>query len=298
MDSDVSSPTAIPSPTPRATFLGMGAVVVWALMAGLVKLVSVGFGATLGTALLYTVAATALLTVRPPKLKTIPRRFLLIGGALFVSYESVFALAISMTTSSMQAVEVSLVNYLWPTLTVLFCAGAVGRVVPGAVIATAGVMVAVGGNAGFTPAQLAQHLGANPIPYLLALIGAVVWALYSTVTPKISQGADATSLFFVGVATTLWIVFFISGPYLPEQVPSTPAIVALLAAAACVASGYTLWGHGLIKGDVRKMAAFSYAAPVLSTLASSILLGVSLNPIYWAGTAAVFVGSLLNWRAG
>lgn len=304
MDSDVSSPTAIPSPTPRATFLGMGAVVVWALMAGLVKLVSVGFGATLGTALLYTIAATALLIARPPKLKTIPRRFLLIGGALFVSYESVFALAISMTTSSMQAVEVSLVNYLWPTLTVLFCAaasgkkGTVGRVVPGAVIATAGVMVAVGGNAGFTPAQLAQHLGANPIPYLLALIGAVVWALYSTVTPKISQGADATSLFFVGVATTLWIVFFVSGPYLPEQVPSAPAIVALLAAAACVASGYTLWGHGLIKGDVRKMAAFSYAAPVLSTLASSILLGVSLNPIYWAGTAAVFVGSLLNWRAG
>ncbi len=221
------------SPTPRATFLGMGAVVVWALMAGLVKLVSVGFGATLGTALLYTFAATALLIVRPPKLKTIPRRYLLIGGALFVSYESVFALAISMTTSSMQAVEVSLVNYLWPTLTVLFCAaasgkkGALGRVIPGAIIATIGVMVAVGGNAGFTAAQLAEHLGANPVPYLLTLIGAVIWALYSTVTPKISQGADATSLFFVGVATTLWIVFFVSGPYLPEQVPSAPAILAL-----------------------------------------------------------------------
>ena len=120
MDSDVSSPTAIPSPTPRATFLGMGAVMVWALMAGLVKLVSMGFGATLGTALLYTIAATALLIVRPPKLKTIPRRFLLIGGALFVSYESVFALAISMTTSPMQAVEVSLVNYLWPHLPCFF----------------------------------------------------------------------------------------------------------------------------------------------------------------------------------
>ena len=100
------------------------------------------------------------------------------------------------------------------------------------------------------------------------------------------------------MAATLWIVFFVSGPYLPEQAPSAPSLLALVAAAACVASGYTLWGHGLIKGDVRKMAAFSYAAPVLSTLASSILLGVSLNPIYWAGTAAVFVGSLLNWRAG
>ena len=302
MDSDVSSPTAISSPTPRATFLGMSAVAVWALMAGLVKLVSMGFGATLGTALLYSVAAVALLIARPPKLKTIPRRYLLVGGALFVSYESVFALAISMTTSSMQAMEVSLVNYLWPTLTVLFCAaasgkrGAVGRVIPGAIIATIGVMVAVGGNAGFTPAQLAEHLGANPVPYLLTFIGAIIWALYSTVTPKISQGADATSLFFVGVAATLWIVFFVSGPYLPETVPSASSIAALVAAAACVASGYTLWGHGLIKGDVRKMAAFSYAAPVLSTLASSILLGVSLNPIYWAGTAAVFVGSLLNWR--
>ena len=302
MDNEQTSGIA-PSPAPRATMLGMSAVVVWALMAGLLRLVSVGFGATLGTALIYTLASVALLIARPPKIRAIPRRYLAVGGLLFVSYESVFALAVSMTTSSMQAVEVSLVNYLWPTLTVLFCAiasgktGALRRVLPGAAVATVGVMVAVGGNAGFEPAQLAAHLGQDPLPYLLALIGAVIWALYSTVTPRMSQGANATSLFFPGVAITLWVVFLVTGPYLPEQFPPATSAAALVSAAVCVASGYTLWGQGLIKGDVRKMAAFSYAAPVLSTAASSILLGVALTPVYWAGTAAVFAGSLLNWRA-
>ena len=301
---DSKETTGAAAPAPRATLLGMSAVVVWALMAGLLRLVSIGFGATLGTALIYTVASVALLVARPPKIHTVPRRYLVVGGLLFVSYESIFALAISMTASNIQAVEVSLVNYLWPTLTVLFCAvasgkkGALARVLPGAVIATIGVVVAVGGNAGFEPAQLAAHLGQNPLPYLLALIGAVIWALYSTVTPSMSQGADATSLFFPGVALTLWIVFFASGPYLPAALPAASSLAALAGAAVCVASGYTLWGHGLIKGDVRKMAAFSYAAPVLSTLASSVLLGVALTPVYWAGTAAVFLGSLLNWRAG
>ena len=303
MDSNGTT-SARPSPAPHATMLGMSAVVVWALMAGLLRLVSVGFGATLGAALIYTVASVALLVARPPKIRTIPRRYLIVGGLLFVSYESIFALAVSMTTSSMQAVEVSLVNYLWPTLTVLFCAvasgkvGALRRVLPGAVIATIGVVVAVGGNAGFEPAQLAAHLGENPLPYLLALIGAIIWALYSTVTPSMSQGADATSLFFPGVALTLWIVFVVSGPYLPAALPPASSIGALAGAALCVASGYTLWGQGLIKGDVRKMAAFSYAAPILSTAASSLLLSVALAPIFWAGTACVFLGSLLNWRAG
>ena len=290
-------------PDSRATLLGMSAVVVWALMAGLLRLVSMGFGSTLGAPLVYTLAAVALLIARPPKLKEIPRRYLAVGGALFVSYESIFALAVSMTTSNMQAVEVSLVNYLWPTLTVLFCAvatrkpGAVRRVLPGAVVATAGVFVAVGGNAGFNAGSLAAHLGQNPLPYLLALAGAIIWALYSTVTPSMSQGADATSLFFPGVAITLWLVFLASGPYLPAEAPGAGSIVAVAATVLCVASGYTLWGHGLIKGDVRKMAAFSYAAPVLSTAASSLLLGVALSPIFWAGTALVFAGSLLNWRA-
>ena len=290
------------SNTGRATLLGMSAVVVWALMAGLLRLVSMGFGSTLGAAIVYTLAAAVLLVARPPRLDEIPKRYLIVGGVLFVSYESVFALAISMTTTSMQAVEVSLVNYLWPTLTVLCCAaathrrGAVTRALPGAAIATAGVFVAVGGNAGFDPASLATHLGQNPLPYLLALVGAVVWALYSTVTPSMSHGADATSLFFPGVAVTLWIVFLVSGPYLPAETPSASSIAAVVVTAACVASGYTLWGHGLICGDVRKMAAFSYAAPVLSTAASSVLLSLSLSPVFWVGTALVFLGSVLNWR--
>ena len=47
-----------------ATLIGLFAIVLWGFMAGLVRLVSESFGATLGSALIYTVGGMLLLIVR------------------------------------------------------------------------------------------------------------------------------------------------------------------------------------------------------------------------------------------
>lgn len=62
--------------------------------------------------------------------------------------------------------EVSLVNYLWPTMMVLLSAGVSHRKhavveVAGAIVATAGVVLAVGGNSGLDWHAAVQHIAAS-----------------------------------------------------------------------------------------------------------------------------------------
>ncbi|GAK88106.1 metabolite transporter (DMT) superfamily [Vibrio ponticus] len=74
-----------------------------------------------GSALLYSVAALLLvLIVGVPKPSLFSLRYLLLGGSLFVCYEIFLALSLGFSNSRSQAIEVSIVNYLWPALTVLF----------------------------------------------------------------------------------------------------------------------------------------------------------------------------------
>lgn len=262
----------------KGTVIGLSAVLLWGFMAGLVRIVADNFGVTLGSALIYTV-----------------------GGVMFVLYEAFISLAIGLASTSVQSLEVSLVNYLWPTLLVLMTAafshkkGAVWRALPGAVIATIGVSLAVGGE-DFDINVALQNIVSNPLPYLMAFAGAFIWAIYATVTPSMSNGYDGTTVFFCCVAVTLWIIHFVSGQGLPVQAPSVWGFVAVFTCALSIAGGYACWGYGMLHGNMETLALGSYATPILSTASGTVLLGVALGAPFWVGVILVVAGSLINVR--
>uniref|UniRef100_UPI003D7F0AF8 aromatic amino acid DMT transporter YddG n=1 Tax=Bifidobacterium sp. TaxID=41200 RepID=UPI003D7F0AF8 len=279
---------------------GLAAIVLWGFMAGLVRLVSESFGATLGSALIYTVGGVLLFIVRRPKpISQAPRKYLILGGAMFIAYESSISLAIGLATTNAQSVEVSLVNYLWPTLLVLMTAamsrkhGAVIKAIPGAVVATVGVAMAVGGET-LNVQEAVSNIASNPLPYVLALAGAFIWAIYASTTPSMSDGYDGTTIFFCCVAVVLWIIHFVSGDGLPATAPGIGGYVALLACALSIAGGYACWGYGMLYGSMETLAIGSYATPIFSTASSTLLLGVALGMPFWIGVALVVTGSLIN----
>ena len=99
-----------PSPSVQATMIGLMAILLWSLMTGLVRVVADAFGATLGSALIYTCGAVLLLVFRrPAPLRKYPRTYLIVGGLLFVFYESSISLSIGLASSAASSVEVSLV---------------------------------------------------------------------------------------------------------------------------------------------------------------------------------------------
>ena len=93
-------------------------------MVGLIRGVSEGLGAVGGAAAIYSLSGLLLIfTVGFPRIRQIPKGYLLAGSLLFVSYEICLALSLGYAATHHQAIEVGMVNYLWPSLTILlpFC---------------------------------------------------------------------------------------------------------------------------------------------------------------------------------
>ncbi|MFG5686700.1 hypothetical protein ACFJWK_14230, partial [Enterococcus faecalis] len=58
-------------------------------------------------------------------------------------------------------------------------------------------------------------------------------------------------------------------------------------------SGYALWNIAILRGNMLLLATLSYFTPVISTLFSSLILGVILDTSFWQGVTMVTLGSLL-----
>lgn len=286
----------------RATAVGFAAVLLWSLFIGFMRLVTQSFGPLLGAALIYTLVSVAMWIVRrPAPLSTYSPRYLLIAGGLFVATEVLTSQAIGLARTPAQAIEVSIVNYLWPTLIVVLSVFARrtrrpnALIVPGVLLATAGVASVVGGDAGLSFSSIAENVSSWPVPYALALMDAIAWSCYSVFSPGLSKGQDGLTLFFTAVAACMWALYFAAGcPALPAEV-SFSGVLALLGSAGVIAAGYSCWNVGIEKGDMGALSIASYATPVLSSVASSVLLGQVPGMTFWAGVVAVAAGALLCW---
>lgn len=285
----------------RATLVGLLAIVLWSSVVGLIKTVSTNFGATAGAALIYTIAAALLLPVAgPSSLRGLPRRYLVWGGLLFVAYELCLSLSIGYSNTARQAIEVGMVNYLWPTFTLVAAILFNGQkanwlIVPGFVISIMGIGWVLGGDQGLDFAGMADNIRDNPLSYGLAFVGAVIWAGYCVVTPRLAQGRNGIVAFLALTAAALWIKLAITGG--GQVTPDLGAIASLVLAAAAMGLGYAAWNVGIMGGNVTILATASYFTPVMSAALAAVVLQSPLPLAFWQGAAMVCIGSSICWLA-
>jgi drug/metabolite transporter (DMT)-like permease len=292
---------AVP-PTPKqATLVGLLAVVLWSSIVGLIRGVSDHFGATGGAALIYTVASVLLwFSVGPVRLNALPRAYRVWGSLLFVSYEVCLSLSIGYANTGRQAIEVGMVNYLWPTFTMLAAIVFNGQranwlIVPGVLVAILGVCSVLGGDVGLDVASMTANVRDNPLSYGLAFAGAMIWAGYCAVTARMAEGKNGVTLFFMLTALVLWGKYLFTGG---ETMAFDVAGVVYLALAACAMGfGYAAWNVGILHGNVTVLAGASYFIPVLSAALAAMLLRAPLSLAFWKGAAMVVAGSILCWLA-
>lgn len=285
----------------KATLIGLIAIVLWASIVGLIRGVTEALGAIGGAAMIYSVASALLLfTLGFPKLREFPRRYLVWGSLLFVSYELCLALSIGYANSSRQAIEVGMVNYLWPAFTILSAILFNGQrcnllIVPGFLIAILGICWVLGGEQGVDLAGMAANIQDNPLSYGLAFTGALIWAAYCTVTRRIADGKNGITLFFILTAAVLWVKYTFSAEGVMAF--SFHALIYLALAASAMGFGYAAWNVGILHGNVTILAGASYFIPVLSAALAAILLRTPLSLSFWQGASMVCIGSILCWFA-
>ena len=285
----------------RATLIGLIAIVLWASIVGLIRGVSQGLGATGGAAMIYTVASALLLaTVGFTRLRDMPRRYLFWGSLLFVSYELCLSLSIGYANTGQQAIEVGMVNYLWPTFTMVAAILFNGQranwlVVPGLLVSLAGIGWVLGGERGVDLAGMLENVQDNPLSYGLAFSGALIWAAYCAVTARMAEGKNGITLFFMLTALALWGKFLVGGGGGMHW--SVPTVIQLALAAAAMGFGYAAWNVGILHGNVTILAGASYFIPVLSASLAAVLLRVPLLGSFWIGAFMLCGGAILCWLA-
>lgn len=283
----------------QSTLIGLLAIVLWSAIVGLIRGVAEHFGATGGAALIYTLASILLwLSVGLGNLRTFPRPYLLWGSVLFVCYELCLALSIGWAHSHQQAIEVGMVNYLWPAFTMLCAIVFNGQranwlIVPGLMVSLTGIGYVLAGDAGLQLAGMVENIADNPSSYGLALLGAVLWAAYCTLTARIAKGSNGITLFFMLSAAVFWLQYFAWGA--SPLVFDAPALLKLGLAAAAMGLGYAAWNVGILHGNMTILAGASYFTPVLSAALAACMLHTSLTLTFWQGVAMVSTGSILCW---
>ncbi|MCU1792093.1 aromatic amino acid DMT transporter YddG [Pectobacterium polaris] len=285
----------------RATLTGLLAIVLWSTSVGLIRSLTEALGPIGGAAMIYSTSTLCLLAFYGlPRIKTLPRIYLFAGGAMFVCYEIFLSLSIGLASSRMQAIEIGMINYLWPSLTVffsLFINQQKSRFLlwPGLALSLGGIVWIMKGESNWTPALLWNNILANPQAYSLAFSAALTWALYCNITKRYGQGKSGVSLFFFVSCLVLWIQYAFSAEGAISL--TLPSSLQLLFMGTSTALAYSVWNIGIQHGNLTLLATASYFTPVLSTLLAALWLNITPAISFWQGVAMVTAGSLLCWYA-
>lgn len=286
-----------------ATLIGFSAILQWSSIVGLLKKISFSIGADLAVLLMYSISTVILLLLfKIPNLKLISKQYLIFSTLLFVVYELCFSYAIALAQTAKQAIEVSLVNYLWPSLTVVMLI--IFKeikfnffVLVGLAISLTGIVVIQMGQGTFSWSNIINNVQANPVIYILAFFGASLWALYCVITKKYSDGHNPISFFFLAISLVLWAKYLFSNSFSLQNIPhfDSTTIVLLGIVSLVVALGYAAWNIGIIKGNITILVTLSYFSPVISTVISMFILDTQLSHAFWTGVLLVTTGSFVCW---
>ncbi|MEC5341677.1 aromatic amino acid DMT transporter YddG [Brenneria populi] len=285
----------------RATLAGLSAIILWSTSVGLIRSLTETLGPIGGAAMIYSASTLCLcLFYGVPRFKTLPKVYLLIGGPLFVCYEIFLSLSIGLANNRLQAMELGMINYLWPCLTILFAIfinQQKSRILlwPGLALSLAGIVWIMQGDGEWSPRGLWQNILTNPLAYGLAFSAAAIWALYCNITKRYGQGKSGIPLFFLVVSCVLWAQYALSaeGPI----ALTLPSSLELIFMGASTALAYSAWNAGIQSGNLTLLATASYFTPILSTLMAALWLKTSPAVSFWQGVLMVTAGSLLCWLA-
>jgi drug/metabolite transporter (DMT)-like permease len=284
-----------------STALGFAAILLWSTTVAFGRSLSEQVGTLTAASLIYLLgglissgyqAAGGKLAA----LRSLNCRYRWGCGSLFVLYMASLYLALGLARTRSQVLEVGLMNYLWPMGTVLLSVPilklkASAALVPGAIVATAGVFLATTQNQSLSWSSFQANLAQNGLPYVLGATAALSWSLYSTLSRRWAGDAagGAVSLFMLATGVVLGLARL----FVPETTQWTGrALSELLYMVVGSNLAYVFWERAMRRGDIVLVASGSYLTPLFSTIVSILYLGAAAGIRLWAGCALVIAGAV------
>ena len=287
-----------------STILGILAILFWGTTIAFSRSLTEQLGPLTTASWIYMLSGIwgcIYLISKPGEIKKtfqLPILYLIGCGTLFIFYMVCLYLAVGLAFSREQVIEVSIINYLWPGLTLIFSLPILhkkGRItlIPGIVIAFAGFYLATVQSGMFSWEVFKGNFQVSYLPYLLAFMAAITWGLYSNLTRRWAGHTEggAVPLFLLVTGLVLTTIRFM----FPEESYWTPRVVVELLYMSIFPTflAYFFWDMAMRKGKIILVVSFSYFTPLLSIIISSLYLRVAVNANLWVTCGLVIAGAII-----
>ena len=222
----------------------------------------------------------------------VPVRTFAVGLAGIFGYHFLYFSAFQLAP----AVEVNLINYLWPLLIVVLTPAMLPhhplkiQHLAGAILGLAGAALIVTGG------QL-QIDAAHWLGYASAAAAALTWAIYSLLTKRLPPfPTEAVGGFCLASGLLSLALFAVSASRgQPAQLPAGAdwPVLAFIGLGPMGLAFFT-WSAALKRGDPRVIGALSYLTPLASTLVLIVLGGHTLTAAAGLAMILIVAGALVG----
>ena len=273
-----------------ALALSLFTIVIWSTLAllgsrlgHLPPFLSVGIALTIG-------GLVGLVKVKDWK---VPLSTLAIGIGGIFGYHALLFTAFRLAP----AVEVNLLQYLWPLLIVALSPVYLPGNRLGIHHVTGSLLGLIGAGLVISGGRFALDLAGLP-GYLLAIAAAFTWSSYSLLTKRVKPFATGAVGGFCLASGLLSLGLFAlerSASSLPMPVIThTDWLFLLLLGIGPMGAAFYSWDAALKRGDPRVIGALAYLTPLLSTLNLVILGGKHLSGISLAAMGLIVAGAIIG----
>ncbi|KAJ4460532.1 putative EamA family transporter [Paratrimastix pyriformis] len=281
---------------------GCATILIWASAFSVTRSMSEALGPFFGASLRYLIGGLLgilILGKKAVNVRHLPKKYLLVCGFWYVVNVLFTNLAVGFCANRSQSISISLINYLWPMINIVFSTFIIGSYPP----QRWRWLLLIGG---VTSAFWAEFLS-NPTAYVLGVLAALTWPLYSNFNRRYAGATkEHGELKDAGVAVPFFIT--VSGGTLaigaaiqaamglapPLKWSFRAVCEVLFNALVATLLGSVLWDLAMRRGQLVFVSAFSFLAPLLATLAGSLYLGVPLTYTFVIGACLVVAGGVLS----
>jgi drug/metabolite transporter (DMT)-like permease len=300
---------------PLATLAGIFAVIIWSTTIAFSKSVMETEGNYsamfmiyfFGGILLFVILFTWLKRDFFAKWKKLPRSYYTRIGIFLLLNNTLLFIAIGLTSNKNELLIVTIINYLWPIITYIIkvpmfhIKPKMGMFVFSIALATSGVMIAFSQE--YTISEFIGIIRAanNSIwAYLLTLLTAVSWALYSNLTKKYHTDDDVAALPIIFIVSGLLFLFVqvIKGQFVFTGLTSIYKNYELIYMIICpTALAYLFWYIAMKKGNKNLVVSISFLIPLLSILVLSLKFSKEIGVLFWVAALFLITGAYLSYKA-
>jgi drug/metabolite transporter (DMT)-like permease len=306
----IRSTTHTNSPRMTSTALGILAILIWSTSFAFGRSIMEQLGTFGGAACIYTLGGglgcvMLILQRRLAAFLRMPPAYLVICGTLFITYILAVQTGIGFARDRQQAIEVILLNYLWPGLTMALSVPIQRRharwwLIPGVLLGLAGAMLGVASGRGISGQHLLENLRLQPWPYLLGVMAAISWALYSNLSRRLAGDGKASGVpvFLLASGLAMGALYLFSNEQMHWMHWTSRVRLELLYAALFPGLlAYMFWEVAMRRGRMGLVVAVSYLTPLLATVVTCLYLGVPLGMGLLTACGLVVAGAILSSKA-